>query len=95
MCCFIINRPDQIPSLQMSKNLQGGYMKKTDAINNPTPPPNSSSGDLPPELAQPARRALANAGILRLDQLTRLSEDEVSRLHGIGPNALRQLRRAL
>jgi HPt (histidine-containing phosphotransfer) domain-containing protein len=51
--------------------------------------------DLPIELAQPARRALAAAGIQRLEQLARLSEDEVKQLHGIGPNALNQLRRAL
>ena len=51
--------------------------------------------DLPIELAQPARRALAAAGIQRLKQLTKLSEAEVKQLHGIGPNALTQLRRAL
>jgi len=51
--------------------------------------------DLPKELAQPARRALAAAGIQRLEQLTKLSEVEVKQLHGIGPNALTQLRRAL
>ena len=51
--------------------------------------------DLPKELAQPAQRALAAAGIQRLEQLTKLSEAEVKQLHGIGPNALEQLRRAL
>ena len=51
--------------------------------------------NLPAELAQPARRALANAGITRLEQLARLSEDEIEKLHGIGPNAMTQLRRAL
>lgn len=51
--------------------------------------------DLPDGLAQPARRALANAGIVRLEQLTKLWEDEVKRLHGIGPNAFARLRRAL
>ena len=51
--------------------------------------------DLPIELAKPAQRALAEAGIRRLKQLTKLSEDEVKQLHGIGPNALAQLRRAL
>jgi len=53
------------------------------------------ASDLPSELAQPAQRALAAAGIQRLEQLTKLSEDEVKQLHGIGPNALIQLRRAL
>jgi hypothetical protein len=46
-------------------------------------------------LAAPALRALAAAGIQRLEQLTKLSEDQVGRLHGIGPNALTKLRRAL
>jgi hypothetical protein len=52
------------------------------------------SSDLP-KLAHPAQRALAKAGIQRLEQLTRFSEDEIKRLHGIGPNALKQLRQAL
>ena len=51
--------------------------------------------DLPIELAQPARRALVGAGYLRLEQLTKLYEAEVKQLHGIGPKALDQLRRAL
>lgn len=51
--------------------------------------------DLPIELAAPARRALVGAGYLRLEQLTGLSEAELKQLHGIGPNALNQLRRAL
>jgi hypothetical protein len=51
--------------------------------------------DLPIELAAPARRALVGAGYLRLDQLTKLSEAEIKQLHGVGPNALKQLRRAL
>jgi hypothetical protein len=53
------------------------------------------ASDLPFQLAQPARRALAGAGVQRLEQLTKLSETEVKQLHGIGPNALEQLRRAL
>jgi hypothetical protein len=48
-----------------------------------------------PKLASPAQRALATAGIQRLAQLTKLSESEVKQLHGIGPNALEQLVRAL
>ncbi|MBI5304938.1 MAG: DNA-binding protein [Chloroflexi bacterium] len=53
------------------------------------------ASDLPLGLASPARRALAGAGIARLEQLTKFSEDEVKQLHGIGPNALAQLHRAL
>ena len=52
-------------------------------------------GDLPVKLAAPARQALAGAGISQLEQLTRLSEAEISRLHGIGPNAIKRLRQAL
>lgn len=51
--------------------------------------------DLPEGLAKPARRALAGAGIQRLEQLTRMSEGEVLRLHGMGPKAMRQIREAL
>ena len=48
-----------------------------------------------PKLTSPARRALANAGVQNLKQLTKFSEDEVRQWHGIGPNALKQLRQAL
>ena len=59
------------------------------------PDKRDQESDLPSGLAQPARRALAGAGIQRLEQLTQFSEAEVKQLHGIGPNALVQLRRAL
>jgi len=51
--------------------------------------------DLPAELAAPAQRALAEAGIQNLKQLTKFSETEIKQMHGIGPNALKQLRNAL
>ena len=51
--------------------------------------------DLPSELSAPAQRALDGAGIYRLNQLTKVSEAEIARLHGIGPKALNQLRQAL
>jgi DNA repair protein RadC len=51
--------------------------------------------DLPPGLSNPARRALATAGIQNLTQLTQFSEADIKKLHGIGPNALNQLRHAL
>jgi hypothetical protein len=47
------------------------------------------------ELSQPARRALTAAGYRRLEQLTTISEAEIKQLHGIGPHAIDQLRRAL
>jgi hypothetical protein len=57
--------------------------------------PDSSAHEFPPALARPARRALTQAGITRLEQLSRISEKEVMQLHGIGPNALVILQRAL
>jgi hypothetical protein len=48
-----------------------------------------------PKLAAPAQRALAAAGVQRLEQLTSFSEAEIKQWHGIGPNALSQLRLTL
>ena len=48
-----------------------------------------------PKLAAPAQRALASTGIQNLKQLTKFSETEIRRLHGIGPNAINELQRAL
>ena len=44
--------------------------------------------DLPAGLAQPALRALSAAGIGRLDQFTTITEADLLKLHGIGPNAI-------
>ncbi len=51
--------------------------------------------NLPSGLAQPSRRALAAAGYTCLEHLTKISEAALKKLHGIGPNALKQLRQAL
>ena len=51
--------------------------------------------DLPAGLGKPAQRALAAAGYSRLDRLTEVAEAELLKLHGMGPKALDQLRRAL
>jgi hypothetical protein len=48
-----------------------------------------------PKLAAPARRALLAAGYRRLEDLTEVSESDVAKLHGMGPNAMRALREAL
>ena len=56
---------------------------------------NQSESDLPAKLSQPAQRALAGAGIKNLKQLSRFSETEIKKLHGIGPNAIKQLHAAL
>ncbi len=58
-------------------------------------PHNQQASDLPVDLAKPARRALDNAGYVRLDQLAGLSAADLKQLHGMGPKALDQLRRAL
>ncbi len=55
----------------------------------------TQGSDLPDKLSNPARRALVAAGYVRLEQLTRISEAEILALHGVGPNALELLRRAL
>lgn len=54
-----------------------------------------SESDLPAGLSRPAQRALAAAGYTRLDQLTEASEAELLKLHGMGPKAIEQIRRAL
>jgi len=51
--------------------------------------------DFPVGLAAPAQRALAAAGITRLEQLTRFSEADLMQMHGIGPKALELLRQTL
>lgn len=52
-------------------------------------PPDS---DLPTTFGAPARRALIHAGITHLEQLSRVSEGELLKLHGVGPRAIRLLR---
>lgn len=46
-------------------------------------------------LAAPARRALVDAGLRRLEDLAKLSEERVRSLHGMGPNALGKLKAAM
>lgn len=58
-------------------------------------PDDTGESNLPRELSQPARRALAEAGYRRLEQLADVREAQVKQLHGVGPKALEQLRRAL
>ena len=48
-----------------------------------------------PKLAKPAQRALAGAGISRLEQFTEVSEAKVMQLHGMGPKAMELIRQAL
>ena len=53
------------------------------------------TGGFPTGLSQPALRALAEAGITRLQQLTTVSEANLRRLHGMGPKGIDLLRSAL
>ena len=48
-----------------------------------------------PKIGAPAQRALQSVGITKLEQLTKVSEAEILKLHGMGPNALNKLRQAL
>ena len=60
---------------------------------------NSKSGESldewPLKPDNPARRALLEIGITDLKQLTKFSEAELLKLHGVGPKAIRMLREAL
>ena len=46
-------------------------------------------------LARPAQRALAAVGLSKLEQFTKVTEADLLRLHGMGPNALGIIRQAL
>jgi|GEM_PF-167035 len=48
-----------------------------------------------PKLSAPAHRALAAAGVTKLKHLTRHTEAEVAKWHGIGPSSLKPLRAAM
>lgn len=51
--------------------------------------------DIPVNIGKPAQRALAGAGIRSLDQLTKVTEKEILKLHGMGPKALGIIKQAL
>lgn len=48
-----------------------------------------------PKLSQPALRALDFGGYKRLEDLTKATESEVAKLHGMGPKGMRDLNAAL
>ncbi len=54
-----------------------------------------SANNFPAKLSTPAQRALAGAGFTRLEELAKISEADLKKLHGIGPNALKKLHDAL
>lgn len=51
--------------------------------------------NFPKRLASPARRALEQAGYTELEQLSNVSDAELLKLHGFGPNALLMLKEEL
>lgn len=48
-----------------------------------------------PNIGAPAARALAEAGVLNLDDAERVGLDHLAALHGVGPKAIRLLKAAL
>lgn len=46
-------------------------------------------GDFPEKIGAPALRALSNAGIKKLKELSKYSKTELLALHGFGPKALK------
>ncbi|MFP7335468.1 RNA polymerase alpha subunit C-terminal domain-containing protein [Shouchella clausii] len=72
------------------------YYKSTDCPSCPTCQQESkpSSGFLS-KLSSPTRNALIHEGITTLEQLSRKSEKEILKIHGIGPASLPTLRAAL
>ena len=61
----------------------------------PHPLQDDPAQDLPPGLGRPALRALTAAGYTRLDLLTRITEADLQKLHGMGPKAIGLLRAEL
>lgn len=55
----------------------------------------STPADLPKKLGAPAERALAQAGIQSLHDLTRFRLKEIKQLHGVGSTAIKKLQDAL
>lgn len=48
-----------------------------------------------PKISAPALRALLNAKIMNLKELSKFSEEEILELHGMGPSTMPKLRAAL
>jgi predicted flap endonuclease-1-like 5' DNA nuclease len=51
--------------------------------------------DFPKSIGSPATRALLGAGYTRLEQLAKVSEADIKKLHGIGQKAIHVLRTTL
>lgn len=57
--------------------------------------PEGLKTEFPASMGKVAPRELANAGYTRLKQLTKVSEAELLKIHGVGPKAIRILREVL
>lgn len=57
--------------------------------------PAKDNDDVLPKIGAPATRALQAAGITKLSQVAKRSEQELLELHGVGPRAIRLLKEAL
>jgi hypothetical protein len=55
---------------------------------------NNQKSDFP-KTSKPAERALVGAGYTKLEQLTKISEKDLLKLHGMGPKASGILKEAL
>ncbi|WP_337103395.1 DNA-binding protein [Paenibacillus sp. YIM B09110] len=48
-----------------------------------------------PKISSPATRALAQAGYFKLEQFTKVTEEDILKLHGVGAKGIRILNEAL
>ncbi len=55
----------------------------------------NTSKEFPDLLSKPAQRALAGAGISRLEQLSGMSKAKLAALHAMGPNTISMITQAL
>ncbi len=55
----------------------------------------ATNKEFPVKLSRPAQRALANASISTLKQVSKYSPGEIAALHGIGPTTIVALKKAL
>ncbi|MET7395344.1 hypothetical protein ABZS66_17820 [Dactylosporangium sp. NPDC005572] len=75
---------------------RGGAVLDHEGHPRPAQPQSAPEPGTPlPHIGAAATRALTAQGVVRLEQVTSLSEGEVQALHGVGPYALRHLRAAL
>jgi len=72
------------------------YYKSSDCNSCPTcDKENKPNNGFLSKLSSPARRALTHAGIETLQELSKYTEKEILKLHGIGPTSMPILRTAL